>query len=129
MDGRHRPHHDAADVDRLADGHLADVREPGAPHPRTGAGRHEHRRVAPEIAQRRHVEVVPVQVRDEHRVHAAEAIARRDGLDAAERTDPRPGDRVGQQADPVEVDDDGRVADEVEAQAPGHRQVLRAASG
>ena len=73
--------------------------------------------------------MVPVQVRDEHGVDAAQAIARRDGLDPAERTDPRPGDRVGQQADPVEVDDDGRVADEVQAQAPGHRQPLRAASG
>ena len=62
-------------------------------------------------------------------VDAAQPVARRHGLDPAQRAHPGARHRVGQDADPVKLDDDGRVADELEGEPPGHRQVLRAASG
>ncbi len=129
MDGRHPAHGHATDVDRGADRELAHVAEADPGHPRAGADRDDHRRRPAEVAERRHVEVVPVEVRDEDRVDVAQPVAGGDRLDPPERADPPAGDRVGQQPDPVELDDERRVTDEVEFDAAGHRQPLRAASG
>ncbi len=77
-----------------------------------------------EVAQRRHVEVVPVEVRQEDEVDAAQrSMALRHRHDALERPDPCPRRRVGQDADPVELDEQRRMSDELD------RQRHEAASG
>jgi hypothetical protein len=120
---------DATHRDLIADRHLPDVAEPRTAQPPTGPGRHDDRRVSPERAERWHVQVVPVKVRDQDRVDPARPVARRHGLDPPKRAHPAARDRVRQQADPVELDDDRRVTEELEAQRAGQRQPLRAASG
>ena len=75
-------------------------------------------RSRPRRAQRRHVEVVPVQVRDEDRHRSGRrSTTSGHGLDAPQRPDPGPRRRVGQEPDPVELDEQRRVPDEVDPEA------------
>ena len=129
MVGLDRLDRDAADLQVIAEGHFAHVTEPDPAQPRPGSGRNDDRRVHPERPERRHVEVVPVEMRDEDQVDVAHSIARRYGLDPPKRTHPAARHRVRQEADPVELDDDRRVTEELDAQRAGQRQPLRAASG
>jgi hypothetical protein len=108
---------------------LAHVCEADPAQPRAGARGHDDRDVHPERTQGRHVEVVPVEVRDQHLVDVAQAVPRWHRLDPPERPDPCTEDRIRQQANAVEIDDDRRVTEELEAQRAGQRQPLRAASG
>ena len=103
--------------------------EAGATQPRAGARGDDQRDVAAEVAERRDVEVVPVEMGEDHEVDPVEPAAMGDGFHPAERADARSRDRIGQDADPVQLDQDGRVADELEGEPPRQRQVLRAASG
>ncbi len=129
VDRRHGLDPHATDVESLAGRDLADVGEPGATQPAARPGRHDERQVPAEVAQGRHIEVIPVEVGEQHEIDAVEPVAMRHGLHPAQR--PHPGARhgIGQDADPVQLDQDGRVADEFEGESPGQRQVLRAASG
>ena len=108
-------HGQRADLDLLAGAHLGDVRDAGlrlisAPAPRgatTGISR-------PSRCSDGHVEVVVVEVRDQHGVDAAE----RAGIDLggpAEVGDPVAEQRIGEELDACEIDDDRRVADVLDA--------------
>ena len=85
-------------------------RKPAAPEARAHAGRHEHGHAGPDQAQRAVVQVVPVGMRDEHRVDRL-PVLRRDGrLRPHQRPDAHPQDRVGEHAQPGHLQQDGGVA-------------------
>ena len=106
-----------ADAYLVADVDLAHVRE--ATHQRAGAHRHDDRRVLSEPPQRRPVEVVEVDVRDESGVDPFE-LGTIERYAPSEVPHPGANDGVGQQANPVQLDQYGRVPD---VEEPARRNV------
>jgi hypothetical protein len=105
---RRRVDEDASDTNLVADVDLAHVGEP-AQQP-AGSYGDDDGDVGAELAQRGAVEVVVVDVRDQHGIDAGEARGlHRDA--AAQVPDAGPQDGVCQQTDPVQLDQDGRMPD------------------
>jgi hypothetical protein len=113
MKRMHRLDPDAVDVESVTGFHLDDVRKPVVANDRSGPFRDHQLRRPGEQPQRRPVEMVVVQVRDEDRVHRREVDIRR-WASAANRPEPRPEHRVGQDLLTAGLEKDGRVAE------PGH---------
>ena len=104
VDGGDGEHLDARDLDGLAGGELAHVREPAAAEHLARAARDDHRRALREQAQRRQVEVVVVQVRDQHGVEVARGLRRGRRAVAPQVREPRAQQRVGEQPGAAELD-------------------------
>ena len=119
MRGGNGAHRQGADLDLLAGAHLRHVRDAGlALDQCAGALRRHDGQLPAEALQRGHVEVVVVQVRDQHRVDAAE----RRGIDLrgpAQVRDPVAEQRIREQLDTREIDENGAVPDVVDARSRG----------
>ena len=83
---------------------------------RARALRRDDRHLPAEALQRGHVQVVVVQVRDQHRVDAAER-RRIDLRGPAEVRDPVAEQRIREQLDAREIDEDGAVPDVLDARS------------
>ena len=84
----------------------------------TGAGRDDHPDLLPKEAQRRQVEMVVVEMRDQDRIDAVEVVVDELGS-PPDRTDSRPQDRVGEQPHAGGLEDDRRMAEPPEPSHPG----------
>ncbi len=93
----------------LAGHELVDALDAGGPQERCGAGRGKHADVVRQHFQRRQVEMVVVEVREQHRIHVARHRGRRSVTPQVR--DPRPQDRVGEQADATVLDEHGGVSE------------------
>ena len=114
-----RAHGDPADLNRVARRQLVDLPERAAQR-RPGAARDKKPRAVAEPPERREVEMVPVEVRDEHRVERPQGLAG-ERHDAPQVHDAPAQHRIGEQPHAVELDEHGRVADV--ADRPGrHRR-------
>ena len=104
--------------------------KPCAPHHGRGAARHEHADVAGQPPQRGEVEVVEVEVRDQHGVERPRDGGRRRRAVAAQVPEVIAQQRVGEQARAAELEQHGGVANPGEAiggRAPDPRMAGRAA--
>ena len=126
-----RCHGERTDARRLAHAQLGHFREPPALEPRSSTGRHQQARVETQQPQRGQVEVVVMQVRDQHRIEAR-VNGRIDGRNlTAQMRNAIAQQRVGEQAYPVQLDQDGgmtqendtvrRVGPTGESRAIGHK--------
>jgi hypothetical protein len=98
----------ATDANLVAHVHLAHVRE--VAEEAAGADRDDHCDVGAELTERRPVEVVVVDVREQDGVHAGETrCLQRDPT--AQVTDPGPQDGIRQQTGAVELNEDRGVPD------------------
>lgn len=109
--GGHEVEADAAQFGRFPPVQLGDLGEPAAPEPAREARRYEHRCVAREPAQGRHVQVVVVVVADDDRVDARQrAPGHADGCDPGRGAEDLAGpDRVGEDGEPADADHPTRV--------------------
>ena len=117
MHGLCCPDREAADLNGVAGLDLADVLVTLSPHERAAALGDDEARAARHLAERGKVEVVVVEVRDEHRVDATD----RTGVgrpSAAQMQHPVAQHGIGQEPSAVEVDDERPVPE------PGDRPVL-----
>jgi hypothetical protein len=105
----HREHVHAGDSHALARHHLAHVREPDPAQDRATAAWHDDRHRALQPAHRRHVEVVEVQVREEHAVERLVVLRRRRRRASPQVREPVAQERVGEEPGTGEVETDGRM--------------------
>ena len=123
--GLDRRHRRARDLRGLADADLGHAGEPGAPqHGARAAGRDDPHAAA-EHPQRRHVEVVEVQVRDEDGVEPRQDLRVRARAVADEVRHARAQHRIGEQARAADLERDGRVPDPGDPLRAGHAHTIR----
>ena len=107
LGGRHRH---LADLDFLCDVDLDDVRKPAASHDPSRAARQYDPDASSYLHEGTNVEMIPVRVRDEHRVHLPERLGG-DGSVAAQVQHAPAQHGIGQQSDAVELQQDCCVTD------------------
>jgi putative membrane protein len=105
-----------AHFDLIAGTELANLRRKPAVQKRAGAPRDDDPLRAAQAAQRREVEVVVVDVRDEDCVEVLEASPV-ERLRAPQHDDSLPQERIGHEPDAVQLEENGRVPDPPEAVA------------
>jgi hypothetical protein len=97
-----------AHVGDLARHELLDLREARSAQECAGAGRRQHPDVARQQAKRAEVEVVVVEMGQQHRVELRRQLRHRPAT--AQVRDPAAQHRVGEQADATELEEHGGVA-------------------
>ena len=106
----HGFHRHGADLDHLVDPQLFDRSLDAAAQERAGAARDDDSLRPAQAAEGAEVEVVVVDVGDEHRVEVLET-AEVERLGAAEHDDALAEQRVGEETDAVQLDENRRVSD------------------
>jgi hypothetical protein len=101
----------AIDRDAVARDELVDVREADAPQRAARALRRDHAHAAPDQPQRPDVEVIEVDVGDQHGIDPLDHVVGRRRPVAAQVGKPPAQQRIGQQAHAADLEQHGRMAD------------------